>query len=178
MSFIIIYSRPLEASLAAGWCSTQPLNLASFYLFRIAACWMICPVVMFSLSRHVWGGKNEKEVGWSGEKWASFHLCHPHQASACPQLFEASLIQAFRIKPMKKKRIKSDRVTEGDILGENRLLWNMLRNSFALTHNATSEGNLCDTFFSDQGLAIGFAWIGKRTLWSHGCKGFWSFSEN
>lgn len=35
---------------------------------------------------------------------------------------------------------------------------------------------ICVTlFFSDRGPAIGFAWIGKRTLWSHGCKWNWSF---
>lgn len=47
-------------------------------------------------------GREKREVGWSAEKWASFHLCHPHQTSASLQLFEASLIPAFRIKPMKK----------------------------------------------------------------------------
>ena len=30
-------------------------------------------------------------------------------------------------------------------------------------------------FYSDRGLAIGFAWVGKRTLWSHGCKWIRSF---
>lgn len=78
--------------------------------------------------------------------------------------------------------MKSDRVTEGDILGENRLLWNMLRISFALTHNEASEGNLCDTFFffSDRGLAIGFAWIGKglfEVMDVSGTGVFWNLNE-
>lgn len=73
--------------------------------------------------------------------------------------------------------MKSDRATEGDILGENRLLWNMSRISFALTHNASSEGNLWRFF-----LFLFWLWAGyriwknrKRTLWSHGCKCRWSF---
>ena len=57
--------------------------------------------------------------------------------------------------------MRSDRVTEGHILGENRLLWNMLRIPFALTYNAASEGEMRDTSWWSGGLAIGLAWIGK-----------------
>ncbi len=71
--------------------------------------------------------------------------------------------------------MKSDRATEGDILGENRLLWNMLRISFALTHNEASEGNSCDTFFFWSGAGYRICMNRKRTLWSHGCKWNWSF---
>ena len=93
-----LYHRPLEASLAAGWCRVQPLNVAAFfYLFRIATCWMVCPVSMFSDR-----GLETCGLTWRGWDGPSFHLCRFHQTSASPQLFEGSLIPAFRIKPMKK----------------------------------------------------------------------------
>lgn len=157
MCFIIIYPRPSEASLAAGRCGAQPLNLASFYLFRAATCWMVCPDAVFS--RRSLGTCWEKRGGltWGGE-WASFHLCHPHHTSASLPLFEASLIPAFGIKKGGWKVIERQK---GDILGGNKLLWNMLRISIALTHNAASEGKFAWHFFPDRGLATGFAWIGE-----------------
>lgn len=103
----------------------------------------------------------KKEVGWSGEKWASFHLCHPHQASVSAQLFEASLIPALRIKPMKKKDKKwqSDRRRH---LRREQALLKYVKKFVCTDPQCNIWGKFVwHIFLSDQGLAIGFAWIGK-----------------
>lgn len=72
--------------------------------------------------------------------------------------------------------MKSDRATEGDILGENGRLWKCVENfSFALTHNAASEGKLL--FFLVGGWLYRICMNRRRTLWSRGCKWNWSFSK-
>lgn len=122
-------------------------------------------------------GREKREVGWSAEKWASFHLCHPHQTSASLQLFEASLIPAFRIKPV-KKRMKSDRATEGDILGENGAPLKMCWEFFVCTDPQCSIWGETSFFFRSGGWLYRICMNRRRTLWSRGCKWNWSFFEN
>ena len=53
----------------------------------------------------------KRDVCLSGEKWLVFHLRQSHQASVSRQLFEASIIPALRIKPMKKGQKVIERET-------------------------------------------------------------------
>lgn len=173
MCFIIILSQPIGGFIsrrlmqhAASKFSSVSFIQNRHVLDGLPSCRVISLQLREMLRKERWAVPAEKR--------ASFHLCDPHQTSDALQLFEASLIPAFRIE--RKIIPENDRATEGDILWRKWAPLKYVKNFGTCWPTVQHlKGN-----FSWISPDIANAWIGKRLFEAvdvNETEGFWNLNE-
>lgn len=182
MCFIIIYPRLVEASLTTGWSIARSLNLAAFCLVRRTACRYTQLSCSFTAANRPWpwrrsglaqGGRSRPHP-----TCVTPHAPLPHtHVCLSPQFFEASLILALRIKPMRNgwKEMERQRETSWERTKSFELCWEFCLHWPTVRHLR----EICVTlYFSVWGLVIWSTWMEEELFEvTHVRRFFWNLNE-